>query len=385
MAYFILEIKKVLKNMLTWLILGLFFCLTSLILWHNAVVSNQHSTRRQIESSLVDFRKEISKQEVVLKDGKKNSSKKQEAKSYLAWLHNHVEVNQTILAAIDRENWQEAYRLLIKVDQEDSEAVNAEMRPVLALKIARHRALQHEHLSPEDEKNPTSGLLFFFQMLASYLPILYTLALSFILSTLYTGKYTAGMNKARLLPEGKIVGNDLLQGLIIAGGLYLIFMAFILLPSSLFFHLGSLAYPVLVFVLPSGAPRYVSLESCLGPTLIITALTVIFSVLTILLLAQITRNQLATLFSSLVILMGGAILPIIFQQIIGKVAHLLPTTYLLSQQVITGDLNNRFSELNPQLNFATGCRVLVIAIAVLLILNILWSKLTDRIFFGQIE
>ncbi|WP_317637149.1 hypothetical protein [Lactobacillus xylocopicola] len=48
-----------------------------------------------------------------------------------------------------------------------------------------------------------------------------------------------------------------------------------------------------------------------------------------------------------------------------------------SSKVVTGNLNNHFEKLNFQLNFATGCRVLLIAIAALLVLNLLWPKAAE--------
>ena len=128
---------------------------------------------------------------------------------------------------------------------------------------------------------------------------------------------------------------------------------------------------------------YQPLSNWLIPSLVLFFLAVIFIILLILFLSQVTRNQLSCLFLALFVLLGGAVLPFVLQSASSQavkaqagIIQYLPMTYLLSTQVITGRLAIMLQ--NSTLNFTFGCDVLLVAIVSLTILNLLWPYLSKK-------
>ena len=151
--------------------------------------------------------------------------------------------------------------------------------------------------------------------------------------------------------------------------------------SSLLFGSGSLSYPVQAFALPKEAPQYLPLAAWLVPTIGLMVLAFIFMVVLIQFIAQVSCNQLSCLFISLILLLGGAVLPLLMQSVEKQAqfsfVRYLPTTYILAFQVVTGRFGLALRDLH--LNFASGCQVLVIAIVALAILNLLWPKIAQQV------
>ncbi|MBA1392455.1 hypothetical protein EQ500_00840 [Lactobacillus sp. XV13L] len=366
MAYFKLQLKKVLKSTLTWLALGIVLLVAGLILGYNAASGGQSSIRTQAMQTL---------------------NRREQGQAGLPEGSGQAKDEQAILTALDEGNWRTAYRLTIRQNKTQAARVKIGgdgLKQEAKKKNARLQALMRANVPEEDEQRPKEGWLFLFKLMEGFLPALLIVMLCFILSNLFAAKYVDQLNRATLLPSNHTVALDLILGLLVAGGLTLLVGLIIWGTSSLLFGPGSLAYPLQGIILPSGLEaQYQPLSAWLAPTLILTALAGTFTVLLILLLAQISRSQMSCLFLALVLLLGGAILPLILQatqQQAGaaqtSIAQYLPMTYLLSAQVATGSLGVRLQA--PQLNFGTGCQVLIIAIVVLVVLNFLWPRLARK-------
>lgn len=360
MAYFELQFKKVFKNTLTWLILSIVLICTGFILGYNALKGDQTTIRYQINQDL---------------------SKQKQSQANLPTVKNQNRNERQILKALDNENWDHAYELMIRQNNRQAAQVKiggADLRQEIKQKNARLHALKKANLPEQNEQHPKQGWLFLFKLSEGFLPAMIIVMLCFILSNIFASKYVDHLNRAVLLPNKHSVNIDIILGLLIAFSLTLFICLLIWGLCSLFFGSGSLSYPIQGVILPgSFKSTYQPLSVWLKPALVLSILVCIFIVILLLLLAQITRNQLSCLFLALFILLGGAILPFILQSTSGiggmaktAVVQYMPMTYLLSTQVATGHLATKFS--NPQLNFAFGCRVLIVSIVILTILNFLW-------------
>ncbi|BDR60120.1 hypothetical protein [Lactobacillus xylocopicola] len=366
MAYFKLQFKKVIKSSLTWLILSVVLLGAGLVLTYNAVSGDQSSIRTEVTREL---------------------DRKKQVQPKLSGDNKQVKKDRAILTALNQRNWQLVYRMMIKRNREQVARIKIgreKYRQATLQKNNRLQALLRANVPEEDEQRPKRGFLFLFKLLEGYLPALITVMLCFVLSNLFAAKYVDQLNRDNILPRKNILALDLILGLLVASGLTLVVRLLIFGVSSLLFGPGSLAYPISGVMLPKPQAQYLPLSHWLAQTLSLTALVGIFIVFLILFLAQVTRNQLSCLFLALVLLLGGAILPLILQSASKEVGHLqtsivryLPSTYLFSAQVVTGKWGTNLED--PQINFAVGCQVLVSAIAVLAILNLVWPKVESRI------
>ncbi|WP_294836514.1 hypothetical protein [uncultured Lactobacillus sp.] len=360
MAYFELQFKKVFKNTLTWLILSIVLICAGFILGYNALKGDQTTIRYQINQDL---------------------SKQKQSQANLPTVKNQNRNERQILKALDNENWDHAYELMIRQNNRQAAQVKiggADLRQEIKQKNARLHALKKANLPEQNEQHPKQGWLFLFKLSEGFLPAMIIVMLCFILSNIFASKYVDHLNRAVLLPNKHNAILDIILGLLIAFSLTLFICVLIWGLCSLLFGSGSLSYPIQGVILSgSFKSTYQPLSVWLKPALVLSILVCIFIVILLLLLAQITRNQLSCLFLALFILLGGAILPFILQSTsgIGEMAktalvQYIPMIYLLSTQVTNGNLATKFN--NPQLNFAFGCIVLIVSIVILTILNFLW-------------
>lgn len=360
MAYFELQFKKVFKNTLTWLILSIVLICAGFILGYNALKGDQTTIRYQINQDL---------------------SKQKQSQASLPTVKNQNRNERQILKALDNENWDHAYELMIRQNNRQAAQVKiggADLRQEIKQKNARLHALKKANLPEQNEQHPKQGWLFLFKLSEGFLPAMIIVMLCFILSNIFASKYVDHLNRAVLLPNKHNAILDIILGLLIAFSLTLFICVLIWGLCSLLFGSGSLSYPIQGVILSgSFKSTYQPLSVWLKPALVLSILVCIFIVILLLLLAQITRNQLSCLFLALFILLGGAILPFILQSTSGiggmaktALVQYIPMIYLLSTQVTNGNLATKFN--NPQLNFAFGCIVLIVSIVILTILNFLW-------------
>lgn len=360
MAYFELQFKKVFKNTLTWLILSIVLICAGFILGYNALKGDQTTIRYQINQDL---------------------SKQKQSQANLPTVKNQNRNERQILKALDNENWDHAYELMIRQNNRQAAQVKiggADLRQEIKQKNARLHALKKANLPEQNEQHPKQGWLFLFKLSEGFLPAMIIVMLCFILSNIFASKYVDHLNRAVLLPNKHNAILDIILGLLIAFLLTLFVCVLIWGLCSLLFGSGSLSYPIQGVILSgSFKSTYQPLSVWLKPALVLSILVCIFIVILLLLLAQITRNQLSCLFLALFILLGGAILPFILQSTSGiggmaktALVQYIPMIYLLSTQVTNGNLATKFN--NPQLNFAFGCIVLIVSIVILTILNFLW-------------
>lgn len=360
MAYFELQFKKVFKNTLTWLILSIVLICAGFILGYNALKGDQTTIRYQINQDL---------------------SKQKQSQANLPTVKNQNRNERQILKALDNENWDHAYELMIRQNNRQAAQVKiggADLRQEIKQKNARLHALKKANLPEQNEQHPKQGWLFLFKLSEGFLPAMIIVMLCFILSNIFASKYVDHLNRAVLLPNKHNAILDIILGLLIAFSLTLFICVLIWGLCSLLFGSGSLSYPIQGVILSgSFKSTYQPLSVWLKPALVLSILVCIFIVILLFLLAQITRNQLSCLFLALFILLGGAILPFILQSTSGiggmaktALVQYIPMIYLLSTQVTNGNLATKFN--NPQLNFAFGCIVLIVSIVILTILNFLW-------------
>ena len=109
-------------------------------------------------------------------------------------------------------------------------------------------------------------------------------------------------------------------------------------------------------------------------------MSILFCTLVTYLINYLFRNQLTSLFITLLIIIGPFMLLNIVQPL-QKIAHLLPTTYLSSVSITLGEMGYQLS--NFQINFNNGILVLLCSILIIILIIITIqgkSRYMEKIF-----
>lgn len=119
MAYFKLQVKKVLKNNLTWISLMIVLLAVGLLLAYNAAAPDQLSLHtqdlRQNEKEQARFKANLAQH-----PGSKSD------KEQLTIISKQINSDKAILIALNQQNWSTAYRLMINQNNQRLKQVKSD-------------------------------------------------------------------------------------------------------------------------------------------------------------------------------------------------------------------------------------------------------------------
>ncbi|WEV43085.1 hypothetical protein OZX56_05930 [Lactobacillus sp. ESL0684] len=379
MAYFTLELKKVIKNTLTFIGIGIILVILFDVLYQNSKVTAQYSSIGNTYENIAMAKKNKQKAQADMKKYPRNSRKYNLAKEEYSYETDEIKDNRAIIKDINANNWSQAYTLLKKQNQKllnhDSEQ-DPELKQAIKKEILRFDTLKKANLPEESDEYPVTGLLFILNCLDNLLPILLTLVLIFILTNLYSERYSDKLDKVSLLPSKNIQFTELVSGFAI--GILILSLVLIVVfgVSSVIFGPGTLKYPTLGVNIKTNTAEYLPLFDRLVPTLILQILVLPFLAAFILLVVNIFKSRVNSLLIGSLIILGGAFLPTIivpFQ----KIAQFFPTTYIFSLHVVNGNLAS--ITRNSQITFSMGIFILIIWTVILILINLLETKLSSKL------
>lgn len=217
----------------------------------------------------------------------------------------------------------------------------------------------------------TKGISFTYRMMDIAYPAIFTMCLIAFFSSLLSSGIVDGMDLEDMFPVNQItwqikkVGICFLMGLF----LYMIWLGTSFVMATLMNGVGSINYPIILF--SDNYSETIPVKSVIADTFILQALTILFLVLFVYLIAILTKNQLSTLFISSITMIGlvlltGNIAPL------GSYLHLFPTTYFNATRVISQQLaveNN-----NIHITLSNGVWVLVVSSLIILGIILLIKK-----------
>lgn len=214
-------------------------------------------------------------------------------------------------------------------------------------------ALYTQHIAPEGSR-AYQGITFIFETFNIYGPIIFTSLILLICSPIATSFYRKKINIEKglpLFPFVKILFRTaVLWGVGMSVFLSLLFLGYLF--SGLVNGFGSFSYPLLTY---SGMQYSVTpLWQVLIKIFLLYSFVVLFLSSVIQILAQLTKNYLATLFLAMLTLVGTFNLTFSSPDF-SKILPYLPTTYLKTVNIVNGV----FSSLqnNPLLSMKTGILV----------------------------
>ena len=382
MPYFKLQIKQVLKSKFTWISL-LAILLGCFYFW----IKNYNS--RYINPRIIEAKENIALEEKNVRYYQKqlqkaNLTKTTRRKIELDLAENKSSMKEfkTLIKAIQTNKWQQAYQIIIKQEKynlADAKRNDASKENILAIEsnIQKLQYLKRNNLPEENEHYSVKGGFFILEMMQEVLPPLAVLAVIFILIKLYSSGFYERMRLANLLPQKNHLLIEFGTGSLIGFGYFLAAFLLLFIIPSIFFGTGNFKYPIMGIDAVAKRNIFIPMYQLFCPTLILELFSFMFIASVVLLFVQVFKNRLLALFISVLILVGGMILP---QYVVAarNFAQFIPMSYFFSLQPVDGmfGISNAYVFADetklvtyPQVNFTNGTLVLALGIILLLFLN----------------
>ena len=382
MPYFKLQIKQVLKSKFTWISL-LAILLGCFYFW----LKNYNS--RYINPRIIEAKENIALEKKNVRYYQKqlqkaNLTKTTRRKIELDLAENKSSMKEfkTLIKAIQTNKWQQAYQIIIKQEKynlADAKRNNASKDNILAIEsnIQKLQYLARNNLPEENEHYSVKGGFFILEMMQEVLPPLAVLTIIFILIKLYSSGFYERMRLENLLPQKKHLLIEFGTGSLIGFGYFLAAFLLLFIIPSIFFGTGNFKYPMMDIDAVAKRNIFIPMYQLFCPTLILELFSFMFIASVVLFFVQVFKNRLLALFISVLILVGGMVLP---QYVVAarNFAQFIPMSYFFSLQPVDGmfGISNAYVFADEtklvtysQVNFTNGMLVLALGIILLLFLN----------------
>lgn len=386
MAYFSFQLKKVIKSNLSVITLCILIIISFGVLYLNVMqVNNGTSIKGDAQGNIAMQQNVIAQDKQALKKYSPSSESYRRTETALKQAEKQLQVNQAIVKHINNNQWIPVYQIKINdIKKIKTSNLSDNERNFIIGAKKRYQYLIN-HPMPYESDAAITGNQLLLDLNQSYWPILFTLVIIVILTYLYTENYKNGLDITSVLPINKF--NNLLiscsTGVVISCIMFFLLSLLVFTGSSLIFGTGSLQYPTIIHHLVSGHQivDLVPLAALIPQFLILQILEFVFLALFIHLLAKLLHNQLSTLLLAVLIVIGmelsiNVIVPFT------KIAQWIPSTYLNSFKVVSGEIAYNLN--NYQINFTNGLITLLIGTLILFILICLLDKVRAH-YFKSVE
>lgn len=385
MSFFKFNLKSTLKNKFNIVPLIIAIAIVSVCLFFNNR-NYDYTGLRAMRLSSISTMKEHN-EELLKRKETSSGEEKEMINSSIEYNKYRIKEDEKIISNIDSGDWETVYSKMIKSISEDKENyknsnVNSiELERAIERDLLYYQYLLDNKLPYQDPIFPTKGISFFIWMMKNIFPIMISIFIIFILTQNYSKMFYERLNIYSLLPYSKLKNTTLtiLSSFFISIIVMLSSSLITFIPSSLIFGIGTFDYPILFYNGPDEI-YFQSMSSVYFKSLILFTMSILFCTLVTYLINYLFRNQLTSLFITLLIIIGPFMLLNIVQPL-QKVAHLLPTTYLSSVSITLGEMGYQLS--NFQINFNNGILVLLCSILIIILIIITIqgkSRYMEKIF-----
>lgn len=381
MAYIQFQLKKVFKNNIFLITVPLLLIISFIVLGLNATTSRSMSLENQAKGNLAMQNNAIEQMEHSLKHYKKNGEAYNLTKQSISDTKKQRKDSQNLLNAFKQQNWQEVYHYQLKAAnlakniQLKNHNVSNDEKNALTKNVKFFEYLT-KHPLPYEDTPPVTGIQFLLDLNQLYLPFLFILVVTFILTQLYTSKYKNKADISSLLP---ITNNhryvfDNLIGIIIAGGIFYLLNILIFIVATLIFKTGNLNYPFYLYKNLTGQTlnEYVPTLKIIMPILVLQLLVGLFIINFIQLISNVIRDKFPTLFITLILLIGVSVSSTVIEPL-QKAAAWLPTTYFNVIGIVSGKIAVQYH--NNQVTFISGLITLIAGILITYCLGLIINKI----------
>ena len=383
-------LKKVFKSRLNWIILALFVSVLGVTFYFNSRTANSVSLGRELETRLVEIERVINEYEEKLSQISDTSSEEyQFAKENLDSQKNHLTQKTEILTLLKEGRWKEAYYLQWQDEEKNYERISNTPTSSSELKMGADRerkiyqALYPLNIKAHNLDYPTHGIDQIVWILEAIIPILFVVAIIFMLTQLFAERYQNHLDTAQLYPFSKVTFamSSLGVGVGYVSVLFIGISGFSFLVGSLISGFGQLDYPYPIYSLVNQEVTIGKIQDVLFPGLLLAFLAFIVIVEVVYLITYFFKQKMPVLFLSLIGIVG-LLFGIQIIQPLQRIAHLIPFTYLRSVEILSGRLPKLIDNVN--LNWDMGL-VLLPCLIILLLVGILfierWGSLRKKEVF----
>lgn len=264
-----------------------------------------------------------------------------------------------------QENWKSYYEAdakLIDLEIEFEELrgdIDNELMHTLRLDKKYAQYMRQNQSYFETRFSSIHGISFLIKMIDMYFPLIFAVLIIFLASNLYCSSYIDHINIHNVLPLGKLKkqGSKLFAGVVLGLGLFIFFAAFIFIYCTVIEGFGSIHSPVLTYTI-KGENDFVSFMTLLPQMIILGTLAILFIINLVSIISVFTKRNIVCLIISLAVVLGGMWVSTNIAPF-SNVAYLLPTTYISSLKVITGEMMFDIGKTN--VNFLNGVIVLCVS------------------------
>ncbi|MDR0297713.1 MAG: hypothetical protein LBI11_03560 [Streptococcaceae bacterium] len=360
------QIKTIIKNPFNYIPFVILLLIITIFLFMNAAAADNAGLKAFIKADTTNLKSIVSQQKENLK-GQTGKNLKENTAALLEnerWLKN----DEDVLTAMDNKNWVAAYPLLLEKNKEleNSLGENASVDEMKAIHhdILMYQALEERGVNYQEIQTPTSGTTFTLSMIQYIFPIVFVLGIILIMVSFFSEPYTGRINRDILLPGSlsKNLLSTLSTSFCVSIILLMVMTLYSFLLSSSLNGMGSWRYPILTYNLETHQMNFQNLSNIIGPSLVLQMFSLLFLCTFSSLITYILRDRLASLFVSVLFIMGmmfgtRVIVPI------QRLAEFLPTTYLMGVSTATGELANSIN--NFSVSVSNGIIVLALSTFVL--------------------
>ena len=385
-------LKKVFKSRLNWIILALFASVLGVTFYLNSQTANSHSLESELETRLVKHERIINENEVKLSQISDTSSEEyQVAKENLELQKNLLTQKKEILTLLKEGRWKEAYYLQWQDEEKNYEVISNQPTSDSEFKMAVDRqrkiyqALYPLNIKAHTLEFPTHGIDQIVWILEAIIPILFVIAIIFMLTQLFAERYQNNLDTAQLYPFSKVTfaASSLGVGVSYITVLFIGICGFSFLVGSLISGFGQLDYPYPFYSLTNQEVTIGKIQDVLFPSLLLTFLAFIVIVEVVYLIAYFFKQKMPVLFLSLIGIVG-LLFGIQTIQPLQSIAHLIPFTYLRSVEILSGRLPKQIN--NVDLNWSMGvvllpCTIILLLVGILFIER--WGSSQKKEFFNR--
>lgn len=365
MNQFRFNFLKIIKSKFNWLLLVFLIAGVGLTLFfhhrNNQTMNFISIAQEENQTTKVNIRSWRNKRPRLIKKYGRHSDEVQANIDSVKESQAEFQQKQQMIKAYQRGDLHKAYQIQVQrltfyeqVAKQDKSYNSPELLWAMKRQRKFYQALDQRQVYSDVSEFPINGWTFLLKAFQTFIPVGLVLILVFMLSQLYTSEFHDMLDIGGLWfrSKPKRLLNNIGFGFILGVSFLMLTLIVAFLMASSFARIGNLNYPILTY--QHGKVSYEDLSQILSPALLLSVMTLLFVSASVYLLAQWIKNRSATLFVSLLILVGVPLLTNIIQPL-QTVAQYLPTTYLNSVLTVTGQLARQLH--NQAVTFSTGISV----------------------------
>lgn len=280
-----------------------------------------------------------------------------------------ITLNKKSIELAEKNDWKAALTLQLKViDEMDIKKIEDKDQYVpvgypkfVFGKKATYQYLIKNNLKPNILTIENQGFPYLFRAIDVLFPVLVVLCIITLLTNLFTENFKQGMNLDNLFPlkKQRLLASKLTFGVLVASIVYAITLLISFASATLISGSNSPSYPAVL-----NTPSYTDIRpigALMLEGLFLQFLCIIFLVLFVYIIAQLTKNKVATLFISIFILCGLT-LTLAKIQPLASILHGIPITYFNTIAVLLRDIS--FETGNANVTLISGTITLTVSILI---------------------